>query len=775
MSTKTLIPATSLPFNRQAEPPIETEGLKIEAPAQYAAGIHAVTHALDISFKQMGLLRTFETLTQVNQKKGFDCPGCAWPDPDDHRSMNEYCENGAKAVAEEATTRRVEPKFFAKYSVSELSAKSDYWLSQQGRLTRPMYLPKGKDHYEPISWDKAFEIIAGELNALESPNQALFYTSGRTSNEAAFLYQLFVREYGTNNLPDCSNMCHESSGSALIPTIGIGKGTVTLDDFDHADAIFVIGQNPGTNHPRMMSSLENAAKRGATIVSVNPLPEPGLIRFKHPQHPLEVLGSGTTLSKLYLQVKINGDMAMLKGMMKAMLAAEDAAPGTVFDWEFIREKTEGVDAVLAALREVSWESILEQSGIEREQIEAAAQIAIRSKATIVCWAMGLTQHKNSVAEIKEVVNFLLLRGMFGKKGAGACPVRGHSNVQGDRTMGINEYPPPALLDAIEREFGFAAPREDGLTAVYAIEAMHEGKAKVFFAMGGNFLSATPDTKYTAEALSRCELTAHVSTKLNRSHLIAGKHALILPCLGRTELDVQESGEQFVTVENSMGVVHMSRGRLRPASEFLLSEPMVVAKLARATLGSRSKVNWEYLVADYDRIREKVERVIPGFTDYNVRVRKPGGFYLPNGPREGKFTNPQKKAQFTVHPMTNHRLGKGEFLMMTIRTHDQYNTTIYGLDDRYRGLFRVRRVVMMNEEDMRELGLSTRQHVDITSHFQGETREAKRFIVVPYNIPRGNVATYFPEANVLVPLHQTAEISHTPVSKSVLVTLKPSVN
>lgn len=756
----------------EAEPPIEVTGLKTGTPPRVAAGLPAIVHAMEHAYGQMGVLRGTRTLLELNQVDGFDCPGCAWPDPH-NRSIAEFCENGAKAVGEEATTARITPEFFARWSVSELSRQSDYWLTHQGRLTEPMFLPEGSEHYQPISWDSAFALLAQELNGLPSPDEAIFYTSGRTSNEAAFLYQLFVRQFGTNNLPDCSNMCHESSGAALGEAIGVGKGTVSLEDFDYADAIFIIGQNPGTNHPRMLTTLQAAAKRGCRIVSINPLEETGLVRFRHPQHPWEFLGPGTPLACLHLPVRINGDVAVMKGIMKAMLEEEDRRPGEVFDRAFIEEHTTGFAAFLEALRTADWAAILEESGVSREAIGQAAAIAIDARNIICCWAMGLTQHKNAVANIQEVTNFLLLRGNMGRPGAGACPVRGHSNVQGDRTMGIFERMPDSFLDQLGREFHFEPPRKHGYDTVKAIEAMHAGRAGVFFALGGNFLSATPDTEYTADALRRCSLTAHVSTKLNRSHLITGRKALILPCLGRTERDRQSSGPQFVTVEDSMSMVHASRGSLAPASTDLLSETAIICRLARTTLGSKSSVDWDGLAADYDRIRDHIAAVVPGCEEYNQRVRQPGGFRLPNGARDRTFDTRSGKAEFTVHNLVGQRLAPGEFLMMTIRSHDQFNTTIYGLDDRYRGVHHGRRVVFLNADDVAAAGLAEGQLVDLTSHFQGERRVARQFAVRPYAIPPRCAATYFPEANVLVPIGATAEKSNTPASKSVVITIAPS--
>ncbi len=787
----------------KAQSPTAFTGLERKEPSESAGGVPAVISSLKHAFGEMGVLRSLSTLNQMNQKGGFDCMSCAWPDPDGERShIAEYCENGAKAVADEATTKTITPEFFAQHSVAELSNQADFWLNKQGRLTHPMWLKKGATHYEPISWDEAFALIAAELGALASPHEALFYTSGRTSNEAAFLYQLFVRMFGTNNLPDCSNMCHESSGTALIETIGIGKGTVTLEDFEKAEAIIVIGQNPGTNHPRMLTALQQAKRKGAQIISINPLPEAGLMRFKHPQELSGVIGRGTALTDVFLQVRINGDVALLKGLMKGIVEAD------ALDHEFINAKTEGFGEFVEALRSASWDEITVNSGVSQTELQQAVNILCKSKATITCWAMGLTQHKNAVATIQELVNLALLQGNIGKPGAGLCPVRGHSNVQGDRTMGISERPRQWFLDALEREFHFVPPPEHGFDTVEAIKAMHDGRAQVFFAMGGNFLSATPDTEFTAAALRRCKLTAHVATKLNRSHLITGEQALILPCLGRTEIDVQASGAQFVSTENSMGVVQSSQGVNPPASEHLLSEPMIVARLAEATFGNStqrgselvsgnstasgselvsssqtsasttqarhcSSVDWLSLIANYDNIRVAIEHTIPGFENYNVRVRQPGGFYLPNGPRDGQFLTPNSKAQFTVHPIPNHELQDGELVLMTIRSHDQFNTTIYGLDDRYRGIFNERRVVMMNAADIAELGLAKGDVVDLVGTYNGETRIAHRFIIVAYDIPRRCCATYFPEANVLVPIDSVAEKSNTPVSKYVVIRLQRS--
>ncbi|MEP6730302.1 MAG: FdhF/YdeP family oxidoreductase, partial [bacterium] len=742
----------------RAESPEELTGIDVAAPAKYAAGIAAVVTASKSAFVNLGLAKGVRLLRALNQTNGFDCPGCAWPDPEPQdRSFAEFCENGAKAASEENTRKRIDDSFWREHSVAELSQRSDYWLAKQGRITRPMVLRAGATHYEPISWENAFALIAQKLNGLSHPDEAAFYTSGRTANETAFLFQLFVRQFGTNNLPDCSNMCHESSGSALSESIGTGKGTVTLDDVHEAGVLIDLGHNPGTCHPRMLSALQRMKLNGGKIIAINPLAETGLTRFQHPQQLLQVLtGRSTPLADLHLPLRINGDVAVLQGIMKEMLAAEDAAPGTVFDHEFIEQHTLGYDAYVAALRDADWDIIVEESGISRETIAEAARIVMSSDRLVVAWAMGLTQHRNAVASIQECMNLLLLKGAIGKRGAGALPVRGHSNVQGDRTMGISERAWAPFLDKLGAEFTFEPPRKDGYDTVETLRAMQAGKVKVFFAMGGNFLSATPDTTYSAEALTRCELTAHVAIKLNRSHIVTGREALILPTIGRSERDVQNGQEQFVTVENSMGIVSASQGRLDPPEGDLLSEPVIVARLADATLGARSTVAWNELTSDYDRIRDHIEHVVVGFDDFNARVRMAGGFALPNLPRdERSWPTPSGKASFFAHPIPRTTLAPDQLVMMTVRSHDQFNTTIYGLDDRYRGIRNERRVIFMNSHDIGALGLHDRQVVDITSHFRGETRVARQFVVVPFEIPRRCAATYFPETNVLVPIDSVA--------------------
>ncbi|WP_030794284.1 FdhF/YdeP family oxidoreductase [Streptomyces sp. NRRL S-920] len=739
------------------------------AEAQHAAaGLPAIGHTLRTAQRQMGVRRTALTLLRVNQKDGFDCPGCAWPEPD-HRHKAEFCENGAKAVAEEATLRRVTPDFFAAHPVADLATRSGYWLGQQGRLTHPMYLAEGAERYEPVSWERAFDIVAEEIAALDSPDESVFYTSGRTSNEAAFLYQLFARELGTNNLPDCSNMCHESSGSALTETIGVGKGSVLLEDLYKSDLIIVAGQNPGTNHPRMLSALEKAKNNGARIITVNPLPEAGMERFKNPQTPQGMV-KGTALTDLFLQIRLGGDQALFRLLNKLILETEGAV-----DEEFVREHTHGYEEFAAAARAADWDDTLRATGLDRARIEEALRMVLASRRTVVCWAMGLTQHKHSVPTIREVVNFLLLRGNIGRPGAGVCPVRGHSNVQGDRTMGIFERPAPAFLDALEKEFGFAPPRHHGLDVVRAIRALRDGEAKVFFAMGGNFVAASPDTDVTEAAMRKARLTVHVSTKLNRSHTVTGARALILPTLGRTERDIQAGGEQFVTVEDSMGMVHASRGRLKPASDQLLSEPAIVCRLARRVLGAASRTPWEEFEKDYATIRDRIARVIPGFDDFNARVAHPGGFTLPHAPRdERRFPTTTGKANFTAAPVEFPAVPEGRLLLQTLRSHDQYNTTIYGLDDRYRGIKNGRRVVLVHPADAQELGLADGTYADLVSEWQdGVERRAPGFRVVHYPTARGCAAAYYPETNVLVPLDATADTSNTPASKSVVVRLEQS--
>lgn len=747
-----------------------------ETPPPYpkpAGGWGALWSSFHHIRKEQHLLYSIKALLNVNQPDGFDCPGCAWPEPK-HASAFEFCENGVKAVAFESTGKRVTPDFFRLNTVTHLRQQTDHWLESHGRLTHPMSYNPATDHYEPIAWDDAFSLIGQTLKSLSHPDQAVFYTSGRTSNEAAFLYQLFGRMFGTNNFPDCSNMCHESSGVALGETIGIGKGTVTVEDFQHADAIFVIGQNPGTNHPRMLSELQNAAKRGCKIVSINPLKERGLESFTHPQHATDMLtGRATSISTLYLQPLIAGDLAALTGIMKFVFEAEDEKPGTVLDRVFIKEHTTNFEVFADQVRTTPWDIIETQSGLTRESLRAAADVYLRANAVIICWAMGLTQHKHAVPTIQQTVNLLLLRGHIGRPGAGACPVRGHSNVQGDRTVGITEKPSDAFSKKLGEVFHFTPPRHHGHDVVAAINAMAIGEAKVFIAMGGNFASATPDTEFTTRALERCELTVQISTKLNRSHTAHGKRALILPCLGRTEIDMQGTGPQKVTVEDSMSMVHASRGFNPPASPQLRSEPAIVAGMAMATLPPGG-VDWDRLVADYSLIREKIEAVLPTFKDYNKRILEPGGFHLRNSAREREWNTATGRAQFTPATIPDLTLPPGQLRLMTIRSHDQYNTTVYALDDRYRGIRGARRVVFMNPDDITSRRLEDGQLVDLISQYNdGRERIAAEFRVVAYDIPIGCAAAYFPETNVLVSVDSFADKSRTPLSKFVPITVTPS--
>lgn len=724
--------------------------------------------------------KNLRALLKTNQNGGFDCPGCAWGDsPEDGRVK--FCENGAKAVNWEATKRRVDPAFFARHSVSSLREQSDYWLEYQGRLTEPMRYDPATDRYQPIDWDDAFALIARHLNALESPHQAEFYTSGRASNEAAFLYQLFVRAFGTNNFPDCSNMCHEASGVALGQSVGIGKGTVTFDDFEHADAIFVFGQNPGTNHPRMLEPLREAVKRGAQVVAFNPLKERGLERFQHPQHALEMLTNGSEpLNTAFFRPALGGDMAAVRGMAKFLLQWEREAQAkgepAVFDHEFIAEHTQGVDAYLAAVDDTSWDHIVQQSGLSLEEIEQAAIMYRRAERVIVCWAMGITQHHHSVPTIQELVSLQLLRGNVGRPGAGLCPVRGHSNVQGDRTMGINDRPPVALLDAIERRFQFKVPRENGHNTVEAINAMLDGQAKVFIGLGGNFAQATPDSPRTHSALQSCALTVQISTKLNRSHLTVGSDALILPCLGRTDIDRQAEGPQAVTVEDSFSMIHASFGQLEPSSKQMRSEPAIIAGIAKATLGNHP-VDWDAMIANYDRIRDLIADTIPGFTDFNRRVANPGGFHLGNSAGSRRWNTASGKANFHGHPLPADLVHakiretgqEPHLILQTLRSHDQYNTTIYGLDDRYRGVRGHREVVFANEADIRRLGFEPGEKVDMVSLWSdGVDRRVSGFTLLAYEIPAGQAAAYYPETNPLVPLDSHGVGSHTPTSKFVAI-------
>jgi formate dehydrogenase major subunit len=760
-----------------AKPPVAdaTDALiKVTLPGHAAAGIPGVIHSMGPALAQLGPRRTLSLLTSMNQKEGFDCMSCAWPDPDSRKTL-EFCENGAKAFIWEATPVTVPTSFWAEHSVGDLAGKSEYWLGLQGRLTEPVYKPAGDDHYHPVGWDEAFAIAGTALRELDSPHQAAFYTSGRASNEAAFAYQLFVRAFGTNNLPDCSNMCHESTGTALSEVIGIGKSTVSYDDFEQADLIIVMGQNPGTNHPRMLTALEDAKRAGATIVSVNPLPEAGLQRYKNPQTVRGIIGKGTALADQFLQIRLGGDMALLQALSKRVLDAEAAHPGTVLDHAFLAEHCVGLEELTAHLATLDESEVLEATGLTSAEIDELAGRYIRAERVIITWAMGVTQHKKAVAGIKEIVNLLLLRGNIGKPGAGASPIRGHSNVQGDRTMGIWERMPDTFLDALEREFGFDPPREHGVDAVQGIRAMQRGEIKLWVSLGGNFVGAISDTLAAEAAMRGTDLTVQISTKLNRSHAVTGAAALILPTLGRTEIDRQQSGVQFVTVEDSVCAVHASRGRVEPVAPDLLSEVAIVSRLARATLGDEGPVDWAAFEHDYDVVREHIANVVPGCADYNEKVRRRDGFVLPNGPRDSRtFPTAVGKAILTVNELERIECPPGRLLLQTLRSHDQFNTTIYSRNDRYRGIKKGREVVFVNPDDLAELGIDDGQHVDVFSEWPGQPdRVLRGFRVVSYPTARGCAAAYFPEANVLVPLDSTAEGSNTPVSKAIVVRLEPA--
>ena len=745
--------------------------LKTSNPPKNSVGFTSILKVIDQVAKYMKPTDALRLASKINQKGGFDCPGCAWPDPDDERSsLGEFCENGIKAIAEEAQNKTIGSLFFEQFSVDELSSWSDFEIGKSGRLAEPMFLAEGATHYTPISWNDAFNKVAYHLNELNHPDEAVFYTSGRTTNEAAFLYQLFVREFGTSNLPDCSNMCHEASGSALSETLGIGKGSVVLDDLYKAEVVIVVGQNPGTNHPRMLSALEKCKKNGGKVIAINPLPEAGLMKFTNPQNPIKLLTGGTQIADVFVPITINGDVAFFKAILLKLLEKEEAH-GDVFDKAFIESYTSGYDAFISDLKTFNFEASLMASGVSETVFNEVFELILSHDKIIVCWAMGLTQHENAVDNIREIVNLLLLKGSIGKEGAGTCPVRGHSNVQGDRTVGIWESAPQAFLDKIEKKYGFKPSHKHGYSVIDAIKAMYNKDAKVFFGLGGNFISAVPDTLYSATALANCNLTVHVSTKLNRSHLVTGKEALILPCLGRTEKDYQKTGLQVQSVENSMGVVSATKGVLDPCSDNIISEVAVVCGIAHATLKEKSKINWLQYKDDYNLVRNDIEDVVSGFSDYNNRLKNPSGFYLPNGARVREFNTKTGKANFSINKLPKWSLKDNELIMMTIRSHDQFNTTIYGLDDRYRGVFNERRIIFMNREDMKVRGLKEHEVVNLCSEYQGTKRKAPNFKVVGYEIPKNCCATYFPETNVLVPLDSFAHTAKTPASKSVKITIE----
>ena len=752
----------------------EDRRLEISHPKQWAAGIPGILHSVGPAVREMGPTRAAKLLTSMNHKDGFDCMSCAWPDPS-HRKVAEFCENGAKAVTWEATPLTVQSSFWADHPISVLLDKSEYWLGQQGRLVEPVYKAADSDHYVPVGWDEAFRIVSDKLKSLDSPDQAAFYTSGRTSNEAAFTYQLFARAFGTNNLPDCSNMCHESTGAALGEVIGVGKCTVTYDDFAKADLIIIMGQNPGTNHPRMLTALEEAKKAGAKIVAVNPLPEAGLMRYKNPQKISGWIGEGTGLADDFLQIRLSGDQALLKAVAKRVLEAERAAPGTVLDRDFIDTYCQGFDEYAASLESLDEADVLRATGLTSGEIGRLADRYIKADRVIVTWAMGLTQHKSAVVTIKEIMNLLFLRGNIGKPGAGASPIRGHSNVQGDRTMGIWEKMPPAFLDKLQAEFHFDPPRQNGLDSVDGIRALADGRVKVWFALGGNLVAAISDTDAAENAVQKAELTVQVSTKLNRSHAVVGREALILPTMGRTEIDLQASGEQFISVEDTVCAVHPSWGKVDPVSPNLLSEISIITRLAQATLGDSVPIDWAGFERDYDRIRDHIAHVCPGCDDYNRKIRQDGGFVLPHGPRDSRtFPTDTGKAKFTSNALAYVECPPGRLLLQTIRAHDQFNTTIYSLNDRYRGVKQGRDVIFVNPLDIADLGLADGQRVDVHSEFSdGVDRVIRSFRLVSYPTARGCAAAYFPEANPLVPLDATADVSNTPASKSVVIRIEPA--
>ncbi|QCY48305.1 Peptidoglycan bridge formation glycyltransferase FemA/FemB family protein [Glutamicibacter creatinolyticus] len=753
---------------------INEEELKVSEPQRSAAGAKAVMVSMERGFAEAGVSRTLRSMARVNQRGGFDCPGCAWPESiTGRRKPAEFCENGAKAIAEEASARVVTPQWWAEHPISVLREKTEYWLGSQGRITTPMIIRAGETHYTPISWSQAFATVAEHVNATTA-ERCVFYTSGRTANETAFMYQLLARSLGTNNLPDCSNMCHESSGSALNPTIGIGKGTVSLEDFEHAELIFVVGQNPGTNHPRMLSALSEARKRGARVVAVNPLPEAGFFGFKDPQTVGGMLGRPQEVSSDFLQIKVGGDLALFQAFGHLLLKAEEQDPGRVIDRDFIDSSTDGFEAYRRARQHIDWDATEQATGLSRAQITEIAQLLIASKATIFCWALGLTQQPHSVPTLKEIINLLLMQGNFGKPGAGACPVRGHSNVQGDRTMGIWEKPSETLLRAIDTEFGIHAPRQHGYDSTETLHAFENDAVDVFVSMGGNFALANSETELLEAGMQRAKLTVHISTKPNRSHVVHGQTSLILPTLGRTDKDDKHpGGAQFLSVEDSMSVIHSTQGRLSPVSEHLLAEPVIVARMATAILGEDHPVNWRAMAEDYDVIREHISRVVPGFGDFNRRVRQKNGFVLPNPPRDSRsFATDIGRGRFTVSGFEALHAPEGHLILQTMRSHDQYNTTFYGVDDRYRGIKDGRRVVLVHPQDLQDLGFTDRQLVDVISTFRGTERRANRFRLISYPTAKGCAAAYFPEANALVHRDLVARESNTPGFKAMMVRFVP---
>ncbi|GAB3053047.1 FdhF/YdeP family oxidoreductase [Sediminivirga luteola] len=748
---------------------IDEARLKVTGPKGSAAGLTAVRVALSRNVEQAGPSRTLRSLARLNQRNGMDCPGCAWPDPLGRRSPAEFCENGAKAVAEEATQRVADPDWWAAHPIAELESRTEYWLGQAGRITHPMILRPGDDRYRPVPWQEAFDLIGSRLREAD-PDDAIFYTSGRTANETAFMYQLFARSLGTNNLPDCSNMCHESSGAAMKTTIGIGKGTVSLEDIHHSKLVFVVGQNPGTNHPRMLSALDECRKNGGTVVSVNPLPEAGLLRFKDPQSLKGLAGEGSVISDHYLQIKVGGDLALFQALGHLLFQAEEQNPGTVIDAEFVATRTQGFEEYRRARAQIDWETTERATGLSRGQIEEIGALLAASPATIFCWALGLTQQPHSVNTIREIINLLLVQGNFGKPGAGACPVRGHSNVQGDRTMGIWEKPGEELLAAIDKEFGIVSPREHGVDSTEALDRFQAGDVDVFMSLGGNFLSANAETDALFKGLRNTDLTVYISTKPNRSHVAHGRTSIILPTLGRSDRDDKHpGGAQFLTVEDSMSVIRSTQGRLKPVSEHLLAEPVIIARMAEATFGTDHVIDWRAMAEDYDVIRDRISRTLPGFEDFNRRVRQRNGFVLPNPPRDSRsFALEGGRAAFTISPLEYLEPPEGHLILQTMRSHDQFNTTYYGLDDRYRGIKDGRRVILIHPDDLAAFGFEDREKVTVISTFAGTERRAEGFRLISYPTARGCVGAYFPEANSLVHRKLVARESNTPGFKAVAV-------
>ena len=749
---------------------IKFTGLRLKEPMEVSAGFLGVKEALKHGAKEMGIIRSMKALLEMNQEDGFRCPSCAWPVPENPSKIAEYCENGAKALADEATTQKIGAAFFQQHSVEELSRLSDYELNKFGRLTEPLILKEGKVHYEPISWNEAYGHIARELKDLKHPDEAIFYTSGRSSNEAAFLYGMFARAFGTNNMPDCSNMCHESSGVALSKTLGIGKGSVKVEDLHGADVVLVVGQNPGTNHPRMLSALEKCKKNGGKVVSINPLAETAMVKFKNPQNASGLLGNGTAIADIHLQVKINEDIALAKLLLKKLVAL-DAENNAVFDHGFIKNYVTGYSDLLSDLERYTEAELLERTGIPIEKIDQTVGLLAKKPNIIICWAMGITQHKNAVETIQEYVNILLLKGAIGKPFAGTCPVRGHSNVQGDRSVGIMHFVNKDLNHRIKEHLGFDPPSTEGYDTVGAIKAMYEGKGKVFICLGGNFVMAASDTAYTAKAVQQCKLTVQISTKLNRSHLITGQTALLLPTFGRSEKDMKNGQLQFMTMESSTGKVRRSKGLLRPISERIKSEPEIIGMIANAYFDGQHSMPWAMLAHDYESIRSLIDKTVKGFQNTSEQS-KGHGYYLPNNVRDRDFSKlPNGKAQLTLNTLSAVEMEDDELLLMTIRAHDQFNTTIYGLHDRYRGIHNERRIVLLNPVDMTKRGIEKQQVLNLTSTYDGVKRTAEQFLAIPYHIPEGNCAAYFPETNLLVPIDEFADGSRTPISKSIRVRLE----